>query len=139
MAKKEEINNRNFIASMKRIARNVAPKVKERERLVKEIEAKQARIAELNEDIAGEETSIRRKTGYGVMDLIKREVVDTGKVDKKTGKPIKDTQFNLRYPETILPPENELILENEENKEVAPVESELPFMTEDVMNPSSEI
>lgn len=136
---KEEKFNRNFIASMKRIARNVAPKVKERERLVKEIEAKQARIAELNEDIAGEETSIRRKTGYGVMDLIKREVVDTGKVDKKTGKPIKDTQFNLRYPETILPPENELILENEENKEVAPVESELPFMTEDVMNPSSEI
>ena len=132
MAKKEEFN-RNFIASMKRIARNVAPKVKERERLVKEIEAKQARIAELNEDIAGEETSIRRKTGYGVMDLIKREVVDTGKVDKKTGKPIKDTQFNLRYPDTILPPENE------GDKEVAPVESELPFMTEDVMNPSSEI
>lgn len=132
MAKKEEFN-RNFIASMKRIARNVAPKVKERERLVKEIEAKQARIAELNEDIAGEETSIRRKTGYGVMDLIKREVVDTGKVDKKTGKPIKDTQFNLRYPDTILPPENEGDTEGE------PVESELPFMTEDVMNPSSEI
>lgn len=132
MAKKEEFN-RNFIASMKRIARNVAPKVKERERLVKEIEAKQARIAELNEDIAGEETSIRRKTGYGVMDLIKREVVDTGKVDKKTGKPIKDTQFNLRYPETILPPENE------GDREVAPVDSDLPFMTEDVMNPSSEI
>ena len=130
---KEEKFNRNFIASMKRIARNVAPKVKERERLVKEIEAKQARIAELNEDIAGEETSIRRKTGYGVMDLIKREVVDTGKVDKKTGKPIKDTQFNLRYPDTILPPEDE------GDKEVSPVESELPFMTEDVMNPSNEI
>lgn len=131
MAEKKEFN-RNFIASMKRVAKNVAPLVREREKLQKEIAANEKRINEIDEDIAGNEVSIRRATGYGVMDLVKREVVDTGKVDKN-GKPIKDTQFNLIYPETIVPP-----VQSEGDKEVAPVE-ELPFMVEDVMNPSNEL
>lgn len=131
MAEKKEFN-RNFIASMKRIARNVAPLVREKEKLQREIAANEKRISEIDEDIAGNEVSIRRTTGYGVMDLVKREVVDTGKVDKN-GKPIKDTQFNLIYPETVVPP-----VKDEGDMEVSPID-DLPFMTEDVMNPSNEI
>lgn len=131
MAEKKEFN-RNFIASMKRIARNVAPLVREKEKLQREIAVNKKRINEIDEDIAGNEVSIRRTTGYGVMDLVKREVVDTGKVDKN-GKPIKDTQFNLIYPETVVPP-----VKDEGDMEVSPID-DLPFMTEDVMNPSNEI
>jgi len=131
MAEKKEFN-RNFIASMKRVARNIASSVKEKGKLEREISEKQARIAEITKEIEESEATIRRKTGYGVMDLVKREVVDTGKVDKN-GKPIKDTQFNLIYPETVVPP-----VKDEGDKEVSPID-DLPFMTEDVMNPSNEI
>lgn len=131
MAEKKEFN-RNFIASMKRVARNIASSVKEKGKLEREISEKQARIAEITKEIEESEATIRRKTGYGVMDLVKREVVDTGKVDKN-GKPIKDTQFNLIYPETVVPP-----VEAESDEEVSPID-DLPFMTEDVMNPSNEI
>lgn len=131
MAEKKEFN-RNFIASMKRVARNIASSVKEKGKLEREISEKQARIAEITKEIEESEATIRRKTGYGVMDLVKREVVDTGKVDKN-GKPIKDTQFNLIYPETVVPP-----VKDEGDMEVSPID-DLPFMTEDVMNPSNEI
>ena len=132
MAEKEKFN-RTFIASMKRVARNVAPLTREKAKLNKEIAERQARLVEVEEEIAGHEVSIKRVTGgYTTEDLIERVVVDTGK-DDKNGRPIKDTQFNLRYPETIVPP-----IENEGDKEVSPVDG-LPFMTEDVLNPSTEI
>lgn len=132
MAEKEKFN-RTFIASMKRVARNVAPLNREKAKLNKEIAERQARLVEVEEEIAGHEVSIKRVTGgYTTEDLIERVVVDTGKVDKN-GRAIKDTQFNLRYPETVIPP-----VENEGDMEVSPVE-ELPFMTEDVLNPSNEI
>lgn len=127
--------SRTFIASMKRVARNVAPLVREKTKLNKEIAERQARLSDVEEEIAGYEVPIKKVTGgYTTEDLIERVVVDTGKVDKKTGKPIKDTQFNLKYPETIIPPVSE-----EGDMEVSPVESDLPFMTEDVMNPSTRI
>lgn len=130
--------NRTFIASMKRVARNIASSVKEKNKLEREIAERQARITEINKDIEESEATIRRKTGYGVMDLVKREVVDTGKVDKN-GRPIKDTQYNLIYPETVIPVQETIETEvMDGDKEVSP-EEELPFMTEDVMNPSNEI
>lgn len=132
MAEKKEFN-RTFIASMKNIAKSISSSVKERDKLEREIAEREARIAEINKDIEDSEAIVRRKTGYGVMSLIKREVVDTGKVDKK-GNPIKHAQYNLIYPDTVVPPH----MESEGDMEVSPVE-DLPFMTEDVMNPSNEI
>lgn len=131
MAEKKEFN-RTFIASMKNIAKNISSSVKERGKLEREIAEREARIAEINKDIEDSEAIVIRKTGYGVMDLIKREVVDSGKTDKN-GKPIKYTQYNLIYPDTVVPP-----VQNEEDMEVSPVD-DLPFMVEDVMNPSNEI
>lgn len=129
MAEKKEFN-RTFIASMKNIAKSISSSVKERDKLEREIAERQARIAEIDQDITESEAIVRRKTGYGVMDLIKRDVIDTGKVDKN-GKPIKVTQYNLIYPETIVP--TTPIGEDAEQVD------DLPFMTEDVINPSNEI
>lgn len=131
MAEKREFN-RTFIASMKNIAKSISSSVKERDKLEREIAERQARIVTINKDIEDSEAIVRRKTGHGVMDLIKREVVDTGRTDKN-GKPIRYTQYNLIYPDTVVPP-----VESEGDMEVSPVE-DLPFMVEDVMNPSSEI
>lgn len=135
---KEEVFSRKFIASMKRVAKDVADSIKKKEKIEKEILERQAQLEALEEDIRGSETNIRRKTGYGVMDLIKREVINTGKVDKN-GKPIKVTQYSLIYPDTIVPPTPTA----EGDMEVAPVEDTekegLPFMTEDVMNHSNEV
>lgn len=132
MAKKEF--SRTFVASLKRVARNVAPLEREKAKLNREIAERQTRLNEVNEEIEGHEVAIKKVTGgYTTGDLVERVVVETGKTDKN-GKPIKDTQFNLKYPETIIPPVDE-----EGDKEVAPVESDLPFMTEDVMNPSTSI
>lgn len=131
MAEKKEFN-RTFIASMKNIAKSISSSVKERDKLEREIAVREARIADINKDIEDSEAIVRRKTGYGVMDLVKREVVDTGKVDKN-GNPVRYTQYNLIYPDTVVPP-----VESEGDKEVSPVE-DLPFMVEDVMNPSNEI
>lgn len=131
MAEKKEFN-RTFIASMKNIAKSISSSVKERDKLEREIAVREARIADINKDIEDSEAIVRRKTGYGVMDLVKREVIDTGKVDKH-GNPVRYTQYNLIYPDTVVPP-----VKSEGDMEVSPVD-DLPFMVEDVMNPSNEI
>ena len=96
-----------FVANLRRTFQIVAPAVKEKQKLQAEVEAAQARIAELDAKISVLDEPIKRDTGgYGVEDLIIREVVDTGKVDKD-GKPVKVTKLNLRYPETIVPPTEE--------------------------------
>lgn len=131
MAEKK-VFNRTFIASMKNIARSIAASVKERDKLEREIAERQERIVDINKDIEDSEAIVRRKTGYGVMELVKGEVIDKGKVDKN-GNPVRYTQYNLIYPDTVVPP-----VESEGDMEVSPVD-DLPFMTEDVINPSNEI
>lgn len=95
-----------FVANLRRTFQIVAPAVKEKQKLQAEVEAKQARIAELEAKISVLDEPIKRDTGgYGVEDLIVREVVDAG--TDKNGKTIKVTKLNLRYPETIVPPTSE--------------------------------
>lgn len=97
-----------FVANLKRTAQMVSPAVKEKGKLLKSIEEEEARIAELDAQINALDGHIKEATGgYGVEDLIIRNVINTGKIDKN-GKPIKITKWELRYPETIVPPaENE--------------------------------
>lgn len=95
-----------FVANLKRTAQMVSPMVKEKQKLMAEVNAKNMRIAALDAQIESLDGHVRRETGYGVEDLIVREVVNTGKVDKE-GRPIKMTKWNLRYPETIVPPTEE--------------------------------
>ena len=84
----------------------VSPMVREKQKLQKEVEEKQARIASLDAQIESLDGHIRRECGYGVEDLIVRNVVNTGKTDKD-GKPVKVTKWELKYPETIVPPTEE--------------------------------
>ena len=96
--------NKFFVANLKRTYQIVAPAVKEKQKLQDIVEEAMARIAELDAKISVLDSPIKRETGgYGVEDLIVREVIDTGKTDKD-GHPIKITKLNLKYPETIVPP-----------------------------------
>ena len=92
-----------FVANLKRTAQMVGPMVREKQKLQAEINAREMRIATLNDQIESLDGHIRRETGYSVEDLVIREVVNTGKFDI-AGKPVKVTKWYLRYPDTIVPP-----------------------------------
>ena len=92
-----------FVANLKRTAQMVSPMVREKQKLQAEVNAKNERISILEGQIESLDGHIRRECGFGVEDLIVRHVVETGKFDKD-GKPIKVTKWELKYPETIVPP-----------------------------------
>lgn len=105
MAKKEF--SKFFIASLKRTAQNVYPLVRRKTKLLAEIADKQAELESIQAQIEGYQVPIKEATGgYTTEDLITRVVLTTDKVDKD-GKPIKVTQYNLTYPDTIVPEEPE--------------------------------
>ena len=95
------------VAAMKRTAANVDQFVRRRNTLM-------AKKAEIDNELSIIEASIdaadaptRAMTGgYGSEQLFTKEVTDTGKVDKN-GTPIKTTKFVPKYPETIIPVEEE--------------------------------
>ena len=74
----------------------------------------QAEIAEREEELNSiqiqldtYEAPIKEATGgYTTEDLVVRTVEDTGKLDKD-GKPIKQTKWALKYPDTLVPPTEE--------------------------------
>lgn len=103
MAKKEF--SKFFIASLKRTAQNVYPLVRRKTKLLAEIADRQAELESIQAQIEGYQVPIKEATGgYTTEDLITRVVLTTDKVDKD-GKPIKVTQYNLTYPDTIVPEE----------------------------------
>lgn len=116
MSKIERKFDKFFVANLKRTAQMVSPMVREKDKLVDEINEKYARIDALRAQIESLDSHIRQECGYGVEDLITREVVNTGKLDK-AGKPVKVTKWILKYPETIIPPteEQKTPVEVEEN------------------------
>lgn len=122
-----------FVASLKRTAQNVHPLVRQKEKLIKEIRACEEALSTIQAQIDGYQIPIKEATGgFTTEDLIVRTVTETGKVDKE-GRPIKTTQYNLKYPDTIIPVEGNTAIEEEEHQE------ELPFMTEDVINSSTSL
>jgi len=97
-----------FVANLRRTAQMVSPLVRRKQKLQADATAIAAEILSLNDQIESLDGHIRRATGgFGVEELIKRSVVDTGKVDKQ-GNPIKITKWDLVYPETIVPPVSEV-------------------------------
>lgn len=84
----------------------VSPMVREKTKLLAEIEERRNRVATLDAQIESLDGHIRQECGYGVEDLITRRVVDTGKTDKD-GRPIKVTKWELNFPETIVPPQEQ--------------------------------
>lgn len=120
-------------AQIKRTAMNVWPMVSKRNKLEEKIAEMQQEVAALQMSIDANEQAIKNLTGYSTEDLVVRTVTDTGKTDKK-GQPIKITKYELKYPETVVPPvevehEGQHHLMNENG-------DELPNMIEDILDPT---
>ena len=110
---KEKKFSKFFVASLKRTAQNVYPLVRRKNKLLKEIEERQEELESLQVEIDQYQYPISTATGgYSTEDLVERVVITTDKVDKD-GKPVKVTQYNLKYPETIIPVQKEEIQEPE--------------------------
>ena len=121
MAKKEF--SKFFIASLKRTAQNVYPLVRRKTKLLDEVAEKQAELISIQAQIDGYQVPIKEATGgYTTEDLITRVVLTTDKVDKD-GRPIKVTQYNLTYPDTIVPDEPISEDQVEENEDVSTPET----------------
>ena len=106
MSNTEKKFDKFFVANLKRTAQMVSPMVREKVKLLADIEEKQNRVATLDAQIESLDSHIRQECGYGVEQLITRKVVNTGKVDKD-GKPVKVTKWELNFPETIVPPQEQ--------------------------------
>lgn len=96
--------NKIQIAAIKRTAQNVAQFTTKKEKLDAKIAELEAEKAALQPMIDAFQGPIKEMTGgYTTEDLIKREVIHTGKLDQKTGKEILQTRYSLKYPETVIP------------------------------------
>ena len=95
----KEISVRQF-ASIKRIAMNVNPLVVKKNKLISKINDLTVEIAEINNEIEGNEMGIKSLTGgFGSEVLVVKKIVDSGKVDKN-GNPIKITKYEPN-PDTV--------------------------------------
>lgn len=96
------------IAVIKRTAQNVAQFTTKKEKLDAKIAELEAEKAALQPTIDAFQGPIKEMTGgYTTEDLVRREVVKTGKFDNKTGKEILQTKYLLKYPETVIPVEDD--------------------------------
>lgn len=115
------------IANWKRTAMNVNANVVKREKLNEKMKALQEEINVLTAAIDLEEAPVKAVTGgYTTSDIFVKTVTDTGKVDAN-GRAIKTTKYELRYPNTILPVEeecNECVEENNTEITETTVENE---------------
>lgn len=131
-----------FIASLKRTAQNVSPLVRRKQKLQAEIVDREKELESIQKQLEIYEAPIKEATGgYGTEDLIVRIVEVTDKTDKD-GKPIKSTKWNLKYPDTIIPPAEETAeadmapetAESVENVEAEATEAEKAYMAANSIN-----
>lgn len=134
-----------FIASLKRTAQNVSPLVRRKQKLQAEIVDREKELESIQKQLETYEAPIKEATGgYSTEDLIVRTVEVTDKTDKD-GKPIKSTKWNLKYPDTIIPPiegtaeadmapETAESVESVENEEEEAAETEDAYMAANSIN-----
>lgn len=134
-----------FIASLKRTAQNVSPLVRRKQKLQAEIVDKEKELESIQKQLETYEAPIKEATGgYGTEDLIVRTVEVTDKTDKD-GKPVKSTKWNLKYPDTIIPPVEETAevdmapeaaenVESVESVEAETAEAEKAYMAANSIN-----
>ena len=116
------------IAVIKRTAQNVQQFVGKKEKIdakIAELEAEKASYQAIIDSFQG---PIKEMTGgYTTEELVVKELVKTGNIDKNTGKEIISTRFVLKYPETVIP-----VAAEEPVEEMANVtEPECPVDTEE--------
>ena len=94
-------------ASIKRIYMNVSPLIVKKNKLISKINELTVEIAQINDEIAGNEMGVKALTGgYSSEQLVIRTVENTGKVNSN-GSAIKSTKYS---------PNPEYITWNEETK-----------------------
>ena len=111
-------------ASIKRIYMNVSPLIIKKNKLISKINELTVEIAQINDEIAGNEMGVKALTGgYSSEQLVIRTVENTGKVNSN-GSAIKSTKYS---------PNPEYITWNEETKkyELKELVEETPENTED--------
>lgn len=91
------------VAAIKRNAKNVAPFLMVKEKLLDKIDALQEQLEENEEKINYYDEITKKITGFSTQELFKRVKVATGKA--KDGKPVYATKWELKYPDTVIPPE----------------------------------
>ena len=110
-------------ASIKRIYMNVSPLIIKKNKLISKINELTVEIAQINDEIAGNEMGVKALTGgYSSEQLVIRTVENTGKVNSN-GSAIKSTKYS---------PNPEYITWNEETKkyELKELAEETPENTE---------
>ena len=125
-------------ASIKRIYMNVSPLIIKKNKLISKINELTLEIAQINDEIAGNEMGVKALTGgYSSEQLVVRTVENTGKVNSN-GSAIKSTKYSPN-PEYITWNEEtkkyelkELVEETPENTEVEDTENVEPTDIEPV-------
>ena len=110
-------------ASIKRIYMNVSPLIIKKNKLISKINELTLEIAQINDEIAGNEMGVKALTGgYSSEQLVVRTIENTGKIDKN-GNAVKSTKYS---------PNPEYITWNEETKkyELKELVEETPENTE---------
>ena len=116
------------IAQLKRTAQNVAPMAAKREKLYTKIKELYKEMEILDAQIDAWESGTKIMTGgYTTSDLVSRVVKE---VTADDGKVTKTVSFVLKYPDTVLPPEETIELNPEDA-------IELPEVTETPWNPGN--
>jgi hypothetical protein len=102
------MENKNFtqkqIANWRRIAMNVNSDVIKRDKIQSKIDELKVELDTLNQMIDMQEYPVKMATGgYTTSDIFVKNVVTTDKVDAN-GRALKKTTYDLKWPESILPP-----------------------------------
>ena len=102
------MENKNFtqkqIANWRRIAMNVNSDVIKRDKIQSKIDELKTELETLNQMIDMQEYPVKMATGgYTTSDIFVKNVVTTDKVDAN-GRALKKTTYELKHPESILPP-----------------------------------
>ena len=111
------MENKNFtqkqIANWRRIAMNVNSDVIKRDKLQQKINELQIERETLDKMIEMQEYPVKMATGgFTTSDIFVKNVITTDKVDNN-GRPIKKTTYDLKWPDTVLPPNENVVPEAE--------------------------
>lgn len=102
-------------ARIKRTAQNVDQYVSRKNRLVAKVTEMNEEINNLQQMIDLSDAPVKLMTGgYGVEELINKVVTPTDKLDKN-GNVIKQTTYEFKYPDTIIPPVVEAVMPSNGN------------------------
>ena len=91
---------RNEIAAIKNVARIVNPKLKEKDRKLREIAKLQDEINVINDEIKVWEQGIKNMTGFGIEELVEREVVN-GKTNFKVREDVLEEETDAVEKEVV--------------------------------------